>query len=714
MRITTNTMNSTLLTSLNQSLEKQNNLQQELADGLAIHKPSDDPVKTVRSLGYSSNLAVNNQLTQNLKDARSWMTSTDSAMTDINSVMNKIKTLVVSADNTKSASDINTIGKQVDELINQVVSIGNRQVGNRYIFGGQSDSTQPFTREMIKDPNSDKTIDAIVYNGDNSKISMTINPGAVNPRQDSANLTGEDVFGAATSTYGQPTLSVFNHLMDIKNELEQKASVTQTNSSGGIGTVSGAYTGSGYANYDVRVDSVGQSGRVLGTSYSKDGGNTWIPVGSAGTGTAMDNAGNPAAITLPEGVKFNITDSAAKIAQSNALGGAATVTGNGAAQDYTVKIASVSVPAGQVTSAQYSNDGGITYQAFTAPANITDPNNTAFTLPNGSILNIAANSKNAINDTYQAQPGNRVGNVYSFRVPQAAFTAAQSNSGGGSAIITGAYTGNKSISYTVRATGTNGNGQVIGAEYSTDGGSSWSAISNYKVSQSNSNAGAATIAGTATNNYTVRVDGVDVNGKITSAAYSRDGMAWTPANIRYNVNNDSSTSTVIDTGTGGNTMTIASNAYNKVGDTYASTYVKTPLVDISNPSATALTLPNGLILNVKASAGNAANDTYSFQLPQGSGPDVSWLSGEATKIVDADQRLQVNAVTQLGARMAMYDMAANMMQDQNAVIQTDASNNSGIDEPKTITDFNTAQTVYKYALAVGAKIMQTSLVDFMK
>lgn len=204
MRITNNTITYNFLTSLNKSLERQNAIQEQLSDGKAIHRPSDDPVKAIRSLRFNSNLKQNEQFTQNLKDAQSWMNTTDGAMSDLSSIMINVKELVIQASTGSTPEDaVKTIGKSIDNLINQVVTIGNTKLGDRYVFSGQMDKTQPFTRVN----------DTIVYNGDSSKISMPIQPGVATPTQDSINLTGIDVFGAGGT-------EVLNHLLEIKQHLD--------------------------------------------------------------------------------------------------------------------------------------------------------------------------------------------------------------------------------------------------------------------------------------------------------------------------------------------------------------------------------------------------------------------------------------------------------------------------------------------------------------
>ncbi|GBG57945.1 flagellar hook-associated protein FlgL [Sporomusaceae bacterium FL31] len=241
MRITNNTITYNFLTSLNKSLERQNAIQEQLSDGKILHRPSDNPVKTIRSLRFNTNLAQNEQFTQNLKDAKSWMDTTDGAMSDLSSIMTNIKELVVQASTGSNPQDaIQTIGKSVDNLINQIVTIGNTKLGDRYVFAGQNDKTQPFTRNG----------DIITYFGDSSKISMPIQPGVATPTQDSVNLSGVEVFGANGN-------EVLNHLLEIKQHLDSGTTEDQVWLSN---------TGLGYLDADHA--SILQSHTELGTRMS--------------------------------------------------------------------------------------------------------------------------------------------------------------------------------------------------------------------------------------------------------------------------------------------------------------------------------------------------------------------------------------------------------------------------------------------------------------
>ena len=229
MRITNNMIVNSYLTSFNSALERQNKLQEQLSDGKLIHRASDDPVRAVRSLKYNTNLAENEQFTQNVKDAVSWMETTDSAMSEMNSIMTRVRELVVSADGSKSPESLQALGKELDGLIDAAVTIGNTQIGDRYLFAGQMDKTQPLTRKTITNATGE-SVEVVVYNGDNNKISMVSQTGLINPDQDSVNLTGVEAFGPADATNATDytasptgeavtTLKSLNDLIKVKNEL---------------------------------------------------------------------------------------------------------------------------------------------------------------------------------------------------------------------------------------------------------------------------------------------------------------------------------------------------------------------------------------------------------------------------------------------------------------------------------------------------------------
>jgi flagellar hook-associated protein 3 FlgL len=201
---------------LNKSLERQNNIQEQLSDGKAIHRPSDDPVKTVRSMKFNTELDMNEQFTTNVKDAQSWMQTTDGALTNLGKVIIRAKELTIQSMAPNPPTSMKAIATEIDGLINQAVDIANTKMGNRYIFAGQNDSVQPFERQILNALPAPG--DTVIYSGDGNKISMPIKQGLADPSKDGVNLTGGEVFGPI-STDGNNTAKVFNDLIKLKNDL---------------------------------------------------------------------------------------------------------------------------------------------------------------------------------------------------------------------------------------------------------------------------------------------------------------------------------------------------------------------------------------------------------------------------------------------------------------------------------------------------------------
>lgn len=289
------------MNSLNNSMARQNDLQEKLSDGKNLHRPSDDPVKAVRALRFHTNLALNDQYTQDVKDAQSWMNTTDSAMSNLSSIIQRAKELVIKAVGPNPDMAMQAIGKEIDGLIDTAVNIGNTKIGDRFIFAGQQDKTEPFKRYQL--PGNPPT-DVVAYNGDSNKILMRIQPGVQEVSQDSISLSGSDVFGTLTTANlnGQSvqTAKIFQDLISIKNELLQGGTIQQSNSQGAIPTVSGTFTATPpdtatYKDFIVKIGSTSAGGVVNDINYSLDGGKTFTNVAGPGPFTLS----NGASITIP-------------------------------------------------------------------------------------------------------------------------------------------------------------------------------------------------------------------------------------------------------------------------------------------------------------------------------------------------------------------------------------------------------------------------------
>ena len=447
-RITDSMMNYGFLSGMNKSLNTKYSLMEQMSDGKRIHKPSDDPVRVIRSLQYRSAVMQNQQYVDNVKSAQSWMEMTDKAVGDLSDLVSQAKSLVVRAIEPNSTVGYAAAAKQLDGIINQAIQVANTQVGDRYIFAGQMDKTQPFQRVMLEDPTgqSNLKVDTVVYYGDDKKISMVTQSGLPNVARDGINLTGIDVFGRVGSTptqYGQATTDVFNMLIRVKEELEKTAAVTKTNSLGGTLDVDGGYTGpSDYQDFAVKIDALkvrlntyaqsNTGGGSLALSWAKTKGDmpayaspnslqmriealkvaatVTAPLGHVAGALSFESTSNVMPAT-PMDLQLRVGALQVQIGpvrQSNALGGALNVTYNGygtgnattVPANLQVRIATGGVGVGgEVTAAEYSTDNGGTWNTATVAAggvlSFDNPLNNI-----GMTATIATDAENAELNTY--------------------------------------------------------------------------------------------------------------------------------------------------------------------------------------------------------------------------------------------------------------------------------------------------------------------------
>lgn len=73
-----------------------------------------------------------------------------------------------------------------------------------------------------------------------------------------------------------------------------------------------------------------------------------------------------------------------------------------------------------------------------------------------------------------------------------------------------------------------------------------------------------------------------------------------------------------------------------------------------------------------------------------------------------------SAQADLGAKSNRIDMVKNRLDAQRTIATKVMSSNEDVDYAETIIKLNQQQNVYNAALSVGARIIQTSLVDFLK
>lgn len=154
-------------------------LQNQAATQKRVNKPSDDPLAASRVLTSRIDLQGNKQFGKNLTYARSFLEFTDQSLGELTEVLVRAKELAIgqSSDGASNEQSRRAVATEVEQLFNQMIAIGNRKLGDRFIFGGFRTQNSPFDDEGH-------------YAGDGGQMMVHIDKETFMPM----NVTGSRVF----------------------------------------------------------------------------------------------------------------------------------------------------------------------------------------------------------------------------------------------------------------------------------------------------------------------------------------------------------------------------------------------------------------------------------------------------------------------------------------------------------------------------------------
>lgn len=139
---------SNMIRNINSNLNRMEKIQNQMATGKTISRPSDDPVGMARVLKSTSDIMVSEQHKRNVDEALSWLETTETSVTQLKDVMQRVRELTVrGATGSMASDDRQAIQKEIVQLKEQILSIGNSTFAGRFIFGGYNTKEHPFSIE---------------------------------------------------------------------------------------------------------------------------------------------------------------------------------------------------------------------------------------------------------------------------------------------------------------------------------------------------------------------------------------------------------------------------------------------------------------------------------------------------------------------------------------------------------------------------------------
>lgn len=138
MRVTESMITRNLLKNIQQSRENMSSLQTSVATGKEVRQSSDDPVNFSKASRFKDTINKNRQYLNTIQYAKGWIGTTNSVLDQINEELQDTRELATQAADLAGDNEAtrNTLAAQVDNVIEELVSLGNTTYMNKYLFGG--------------------------------------------------------------------------------------------------------------------------------------------------------------------------------------------------------------------------------------------------------------------------------------------------------------------------------------------------------------------------------------------------------------------------------------------------------------------------------------------------------------------------------------------------------------------------------------------------
>lgn len=170
MRIGMNTKFGSFLTDLEKLSSEISEAQLKISSGKNFLKPSDDPPSAVITLNYKQGLSKIERYTKAIDEGYAFLKAQESTLSQVEDLVARAKILGVEGANaTHNISARKALAKEIDSIVQNLLSLANSQLGEKYLFGGQKTTGYPKGEapfKIIKEtlPNG-QIIERVIYNG---------------------------------------------------------------------------------------------------------------------------------------------------------------------------------------------------------------------------------------------------------------------------------------------------------------------------------------------------------------------------------------------------------------------------------------------------------------------------------------------------------------------------------------------------------------------
>lgn len=291
-RVSHNLRTQSILQTLRQNTVMVFNQQARLASGSQLIAPSDDPVLASQAVRFTEVLERQDQVLTNIRHGNNFLAATESAINEVSELL--IQAHSIASENVSSLVDPaerESAAQLISAIIDQLVTVGNRQFQGRYLFGGLHTDQSPFSRAG----------GGVLYRGDTGDLAVQdedYNNLAVN-------LSGSDLFGALSAQIEglvnlSPVLNSADRLEDLTGATAKGVRLGQfvVTEDGGAGSFTVDLTKADTIGdvVDMINTAAAEAGATLIASLGDDGlvitpGSNAVSISDTATGTVASDLG---------------------------------------------------------------------------------------------------------------------------------------------------------------------------------------------------------------------------------------------------------------------------------------------------------------------------------------------------------------------------------------------------------------------------------------
>ncbi len=194
MRLSTNTIYSRGISTIQSIQSDQVKLQNQLSTGKRFSSPQEDPIAAARALEIKTNMKVNDDFAYVRKTAESNLTILEGNLSGVTDHLLAAKSKIISAGNgSLSDNERNFIAADLQSTLDGLVGLANAQdASGKYMYAGFKSDTKPFELNGgngLYDFNGDSSNHINIDVGSNTTM-------AINAAGDEVFQNGMDTFGA--------------------------------------------------------------------------------------------------------------------------------------------------------------------------------------------------------------------------------------------------------------------------------------------------------------------------------------------------------------------------------------------------------------------------------------------------------------------------------------------------------------------------------------